>query len=292
MRISRLDLDGAWSAAAIVTRIFEIEPDLPIPVPIETLCERLDIYSIAELHTEGFEAALLADGIKSIGSILVKGGRSRRRRRFSIAHELGHFLIPAHKVPAEGPLLCTGEQLTLADPREQDRRGKWEVEANQFAAMLLMPPPALKAKLRQLRQPDLFDIVRWAGEFDVSKDAMARSYVQYHSASIAIVVTGHGRVLRHYRHPQRFPWITVGLRQPVPDGSLLHSARRGNGSVSAVEECEPDTWLGNREARMVTSLTEQVLVQQNGFALILLQAELRDDDEPDEGVDRVWQGLF
>lgn len=292
MKISRLDLDGAWSAAAIVTRIFEIEPDLPIPVPIETLCERFDIYSIAELHTEGFEAALLADGVKSIGNILVKAGRSRRRRRFSIAHELGHFLIPAHKVPAEGPLLCTSEQLTLADPREQDHRGKWEVEANQFAAMLLMPPPALRAELHQVRHPDLCDIVRLAGEFDVSKDAMARAVVQYHSAMIAIVVTGNGRVLRHYRRPQRFPWIAVGPLQPVPDGSLLHSARRDKGPVSAVEECEPDIWLGDRDARKVASLTEQVLVQQNGFALILLQAELRDDDEPEEGVDRVWQGRF
>ena len=68
----RLDLDGAWSAAAVVSRILEIERDLPIPVPIEQLCAQLDIESINELHTEGFEAALLADGVKSIGSILVK----------------------------------------------------------------------------------------------------------------------------------------------------------------------------------------------------------------------------
>lgn len=100
MTISRLDLDGAGSPSALVTRILQLEPNLPIPVPVEELCGQLDISSITDLETDGFEAALVTDDCKSQGAILVAKDRSRQRRRFSIAHELGHFLIPAHMPPA------------------------------------------------------------------------------------------------------------------------------------------------------------------------------------------------
>jgi len=82
LTISRLDLDGAVSPAALVTRILQLEPHLPIPVPIEQLCFQLDIASIGELETDGFEAALLTDDCKSAGAILVAKDRSRQRRRF------------------------------------------------------------------------------------------------------------------------------------------------------------------------------------------------------------------
>ena len=47
-------------------------------------------------------------------------------------------------------------------------------------------------------------------------------------------------------------------------------------------ECEPTCWLGERDARLVELLTEQVLIQRDGFALLMLQAELRDEDEMDD----------
>ena len=52
------------------------------------------------------------------------------------------------------------------------------------------------------------------------------------------------------------------------------------GEYSATEEIEPDVWLGERDAIKVLALTEQVLVQRNRFAMILLLAEM--DEENDE----------
>jgi hypothetical protein len=43
LTISRLNLDGAGSPAALVTRILQLEPALAIPVPIEQLCWQFDI---------------------------------------------------------------------------------------------------------------------------------------------------------------------------------------------------------------------------------------------------------
>jgi len=278
LRISRLDLDGAGSPAALVTRILQLEPALAMPVPVEQLCRQFDIASIGKLETEGFEAALITDESKSAGAILVATERSRQRRRFSIAHELGHFLIPSH-LPRPGERsLCSAEHLGIHDVKEQDRRRRMEAEANRFAALLLMPPPVLRAELKAIRRPGLRDVVRLAKLFDVSKDAMARAYANYTRESVAIAVIRNGCVLRTYRNAANFPALAVWRGQPVPSGSLAETTFQP-GQVSNVEGCEPGLWVREPDDRTVEALTEEVLGQRDGFSLLMLVAELRDEDE-------------
>jgi hypothetical protein len=282
LRISRLDLDGAGSPAALVTRILEHEPTLAVPVPVEQLCRQLDITSIGVLDTEGFEAALITDECKSAGAILVAGERSPQRRRFSIAHELGHFVIPSH-LPRPGVRsLCSAEHLGIDDMKEQDRRRRMEAEANRFAALLLIPPPVLRGELKAIRRPDVRDVVRLAQVFDVSKDAMARAYADYTREAVAIAVIRNGRVLRTYRNAANFPALAVWRGQAVPAGSLAETAFQ-SGQVSNVEECEPSLWVREPADRTVEALTEQVLGQREGFSLLMLVAELRDEDEYETG---------
>ena len=146
MTLSRLDLDGTGSPAGLVTRILKLQPSMPIPVPLEELCAALDISAIRTLTTEGFEAALITDSVKSQGIILVAEGRSRQRRRFSIAHELGHFLIPTHRAD-QGGFQCSSRDLVIAKSASADTRTRIEIEANRFASLLLVPPPKLRADL-------------------------------------------------------------------------------------------------------------------------------------------------
>jgi hypothetical protein len=178
----------------------------------------------------------------------------------------------------------------MHDVKHADRRRRMEAEANRFAALLLMPPPALRAALQQIRRLSLGDIVRLAASFDVSKEAMARACVDYSREGIAVIVAREGRVLRGYRRDGLFPWIAVAPGQPVPGGSI-GSNRLPQGSISAIETCEPELWLELRDAMKVAVMTEQVLWQRSGFALILLHAEMRDEDEDEtEAVDRRWRG--
>jgi hypothetical protein len=278
LRISRLDLDGAGSPAALVTRILQHEPTLPVPIPVEQLCRQLDITSIRVLDTEGFEAALITDECKSSGAILVASERSRQRWRFSIAHELGHFVIPSH-LPRPGERsLCSAEHLGIHDMKEQDRRRRMEAEANRFAGLLLIPPPVLRGELKAIRRPDVSDVVRLAKLFDVSKDAMARAYADCTREAVAIAVIRNGCVLRTYRNAANFPALAVWRGQPVPAGSLAGTTFEP-GQVSNVEDFEPGLWVREPDDRTVTALTEQVLGQRDGFSLLMLVAELRDEDE-------------
>lgn len=275
MTISRLDLDGLGSPSEIAARIHQLQPDLPFDFAIEALCRQLDIVRIEQIDTAAFEAALIMDSNKAAGSILLAEGSDPRRRRFSIGHELGHFLIPTHR-PREGEqFTCSHADLQLADTKEKDRHRRIEAEANRFAAHLLMPPKRIRAAL-QSRQPDLAEVVRLAREFGVSKEAMARSYAEAHREALAVVILKDSRIARSYR-PDGFPWIEPRWGDRVPQDSIGSDHGLGPGDTSEMEECDPETWLGERASRTVEVLCEQVLGQRNGYATVLLHAELCED---------------
>jgi len=277
MKLTRLDLDGAGSPAALVTKILEAEPDLPIPVPLEELCAALDISAIQDLTTQGFAAALITDVVKSSGMILVAETRSPERRRFSIAHELGHFLIPTHR-SGSGGFQCTSGDLGVVARADPNPRVRMEIEANRFASLLLIPPPRLRSELRQIRRPDISDIVSLARLFAVSKEALARAYVENSREAVAMVVLRHGLVQRLYRNDRHFPWIAVKAGSQAPVGSLARLPLRP-GTLSNRAECDPELWIGERDSREVEQLTEQVLAQRDGYALLMLHAVMRDEED-------------
>ena len=154
MSLSRLELDGVGSPAGIAARVHQLQPDLPPDFSIEAICARLDIVEIKEVTTNGFEAALVMDANKASGSILLAANRQPERRRFSIGHELGHFLIPTHMPYPGKPFECSLADFHQLDTLEKDRRRRIEAEANKFAAHLLMPPSRVRAGMTS-RQPDL-----------------------------------------------------------------------------------------------------------------------------------------
>lgn len=281
MKISRIDLDGCGSPSALVTRILKIEPDLPIPVPVEELCASFDIIRIDELTTQGFEAALLTDVNKSNSAILLAKGGSRQRRRYSIAHELGHFLIPTHMPDPSGQILCSASDLLAFGTKEQDKRKRMEVEANQFAALLLMPPSVLRSELAKAGTPDLASFLALAELFAVSKQAMARPFVFYQREAVAIIQVRDGKVVGSYRDANKFPWIDVARHSPVPRGSSFHDAPAHPGSISHAVDRAPELWLGADGARKVGAMTEQLLWQQNGYAMIMLHADMVDGEDDD-----------
>ena len=149
---------------------------------------------------------------------------------------------------------------------------RMEAEANRFAAELLMPAKRIRSNLKSL-QPDLADIVRLAGQFGVSKAAMARSYVDAHRETLALLVVRDGKIAQAHR-PDDFPWIALTIKERVPQGSIFHDLPLRPGELSAMEECDPDVWLGTSAARKVHILSEQVLAQRDNWAMILLHAEL------------------
>jgi hypothetical protein len=121
----------------------------------EKLKPPVNIFELAE-HFAGVEEKNFpvdVDGVslnlKQSGKkprIIINNNRSASRKRFTLAHELGHVIIPWH----------TGTIVDEVDiVGEDDNQGYWrlESEANRFASELLMPTPWVADKLQKFPEP-------------------------------------------------------------------------------------------------------------------------------------------
>lgn len=151
-----------------------------------------------------------------------------------------------------------------------------EVQANEFAARLLIPLNKLRPYLRA--EPNLETIVSLAEQYKVSKDAMARTYAEQHDDPVAILVTQNGKYLRGYWDREKFPWLALRNGDPLPRAAAYFGSEATVGKFSDMDEADPDDWLADPEKANVLELREQVFWQAEGFAMILLEAEIEDEN--------------
>jgi len=104
------------------------------PVDIRMVAER---YARVEYHALPFRIDGVCLDLKRVGkrpTIIINVYQPQRRKRFTLAHELGHVLIPWHR----GTLY---DDFSTLDADTQFDRREMEGEANRFASELLMPSP-------------------------------------------------------------------------------------------------------------------------------------------------------
>jgi Zn-dependent peptidase ImmA (M78 family) len=293
MPVSPIDLADVGSPERLVIEILKHEPALPIPVPIEKLCRQLDIVDIRPLTTFGFEGGLITDVNKHSGIILYNEASHKKRRRFTIAHELAHFLMPSHVPSSDGQFLCSQRDMFLLSATEQDRRARMEVEANRFAGLILLPPPSFRVDVGQSKDPDIRQLIAMSEKYQVSLEATGRAYVTYRNEPVAIIITQHGRVLRYYKEKQRFPFISVPYDSPVPHRSLLLRKKHEQGAPSDIDETDAGVWVNVERGHRAPVLWEQVYVQQQGFAVVMLTLEEIDGDtDSDRDAERTAKERF
>jgi Zn-dependent peptidase ImmA (M78 family) len=140
------------------------------PVNVVQIAESLGFEVCDYDFPESTSAVLVIDGdIRAIG---VNRTAAPVRKRFSIAHELGHFLL-GHGDFADSRQTFEDGSYNYSDPQNRQ-----ESEANEFAAELLMPESFLK---RDLQDAPL-DVPRLAKLYQVSEQAM---WIQLFSLDLA-----------------------------------------------------------------------------------------------------------
>ncbi len=108
---------------------------------------------------------------------------SAHRKRFSIAHELGHFELHRYRKTLS---VCLSEDI---NDDETKTAGKLlEQEANEFASALLMPERFFRP-LCDVEEPSLNHIEELANTFDTSLTATALRYIRYAAEPVALVYT-------------------------------------------------------------------------------------------------------
>ncbi len=101
------------------------------PIDIEALAATYAKVSSLAFPVDVDGVTLYAKSPVRKPEILINEAQPRRRWRFTLAHELGHVLIPGHT----GSVIDT---INISEKEESEYREK-EAEANRFAAELLMP---------------------------------------------------------------------------------------------------------------------------------------------------------
>src|SRR4029078_3870034 len=139
---------------------------------------------IRDVDADAYEGVLRRIKGRPIGTIaLSRAVTDPGRRRLTLAHELGHYILPSH---AESDSPCRPKDIERWDASLQAR----EVEANRFAAVALIPRQTIADLFKQ--EPSfgvVEDIVRRRG---TSFTASAYRYVQLSGERIAVVWSERG----------------------------------------------------------------------------------------------------
>lgn len=124
-----------------------------VPVQIKEIAEKLGL-KIVEFDFQNSISGVLK---KDRGIIGVNKKHHNVRKRFTIAHELGHFLL-GHEIGKDDSII-DGD---FDKPTDRER------EANIFASQILMPEEILKDEVKKHQ----INLKKLAEIFEVSEQAM------------------------------------------------------------------------------------------------------------------------
>ena len=158
--------DPVKSAAKGVLRKCEMSQ---APIDVEAVAIRIGAIVTYEAFTEDLSGVLVKEKARTV--IGVNSFHPKTRQRFTIAHEIGHLVLQ-HKGE-----IFVDQTVVKRDARSSQAVDRQEIDANRFAAELLMPEPLVKEAVhrRQERKADISStqiIDELAAEFQVSAQAM------------------------------------------------------------------------------------------------------------------------
>jgi Zn-dependent peptidase ImmA (M78 family) len=142
-----------------------------VPVAIDLVAQRLKLTMEAGALGEDVSGMLIIRGDR--GAIGYNSGHARVRQRFTISHEIAHFLL--HAKQGGKPQLFIDRYVAFRrDASSSAGVDRDEVEANQLGAALLMPKKLVQQEIRnnELNLDDEDAISSLAKRFQVSSAAM------------------------------------------------------------------------------------------------------------------------
>ena len=231
-------------------------------------------------HGESF-GILYATHIKSIGF-----------QRFSVAHEIGHYLLEGHfeqLFPNGSGIHSSRAGFLSTDPYEQ--------EADHFASGLLMPDALFRAALR--RGGEGLEAIETLHEKCLTSiTATAIRYVRKTTVPAAVIVSTDGRIDCAFLSSEmrEFPGITRPHKGDLlPAGTLTASFVRSSDDIRRGKRDSDDvdlrTWLGG--CRKLDAKEEVLGLGTYGKTLTVITTDVLPDeaDEEDSLLER-WTPRF
>ena len=229
------------------------KPDLSL------VCRKLGL-RVIEVPSVGFDGTLVRSKSAQKGVIGVRESiREHGRKRFTVAHEIGHFVIPKHRF-----LKNVCEERIIDSYRSTLNRA--ELEANQFAAEFLLPAPAVRTRFEG--EPSLARISSVAEEFETSLSATARRFIDLTEASVALLWQQDGKV-EWFHKSDTFTYF-LPLEEIPSSKSMAGRLFAGRAGGDDFDLVNPILWLSSRDAERVDVMLEHSVSLPNYEAVLTL----------------------
>lgn len=219
----------------------------PGDIELEDLAYALGI-EVTYRPLTGADAHLVRVGDKGGGAInssIPEAGR----RRFALAHELGHWLLHADRTQL---FLCLQENL-----RDYDASAE-EIEANAFAAALLLPRPMMLPE-HLAAAPSLDVIAAIAARFNVTPMAAALRYVSAFDQPVMVIFSREGKIAWWRRHDARMKGLYCEKAQALSPLSCASAVAATGEPSGAMRPVAWEVWFPHLARRSGRALHEQAV---------------------------------
>jgi Zn-dependent peptidase ImmA (M78 family) len=208
-----------------------------VPVYPRKIARELGIFVRERKADSGYDGYLIS--ANGTWGIMVNGSiRSTARKRFTVAHELGHYYMDYHDGIS---YQCSRKDIgNVSSSAKQDER-----EANEFAVELLMPAKIFMEDVRQ-RHIGLETINFLATKYETSMTSTAIRYARSSPDACAIVVSQQGKI-RYFAYSDGFrkgKYLYLSRNAPLHHGSYAKKlfdaglqVSEGQGEVKARSWC-------------------------------------------------------
>lgn len=192
---------------------------------------------------------------------------NHRRKRFCIAHELGHLEMHRWTSPM---LFCTSQDISDSTPPEKSTVDQIEKEANAFAAALLLPDRFF-APLVLNQEPSLENIADLSEKFEVSLTATAIRYTSFCAEPIAIVFSQEQRI-KWFQPSNEFSdlGVYIDVRSRLDPLSVAGKLFENASISNKPRRVAASTWLVQSKYENDASILEQSWVLKNYDAVLSL----------------------
>jgi len=142
---------------------------LSAPVNVTALAKKLNIVLKSKDLDDNVSGVFFGKDDKKV--IVINKSQGKKRKRFSIAHEIGHCVLHHEN----NPYFIDKVSFHFRNGVSSSGEDKMEREANHFGAALLMPRSLVDSEISNLRlvENSVNPIKELAKIFDVSEIAMA-----------------------------------------------------------------------------------------------------------------------
>lgn len=262
-----------FSQPTVYAKALRAEMQLKGRVDLDEIAEKFNL-SLIEKPLTGCDGALLRSATGSKGIIVVKGSiREFGRKRFTVAHELGHFVL--HGASAACISSDVGQ---WSDARQREK------EADEFSAELLIPSDEVQPLVNS-HEPSLQLIRRVAEEYETSLSASGWRFCDIVSTPCAIIWSTN-QVIQWLRKSDSFPFF---LRRGVnvPGGSYAMAAYKGKRMPEDPEPVPAGEWVEHPRLLEGAEIWEQSLKlpwYDSVITLLWAKREITNEDREEDAL--------